>query len=248
MSKPSIIFAPGAWYPPTAFDPIIKKLNGHSYNCHTIAFPSVQQSTTVQDLQPDIAAVRSLVEQEADAGQDVLVVSHSWAGLPVNSALDGLKKADREQSGKKGGVVKLVFIAAFIPRVGESLIGAFGGIPPPWYVGDVEQGTVTASDPFTLFFHDVADGQEWAKTLRPHAWSTKNAPATSAAYMDIPSSYLLCVDDRALPLAVQQLMVDRAQRKGAIIETEKISAGHSPWLAQPDQVVAYIRKQAGEQI
>jgi hypothetical protein len=43
------------------------------------------------------------------------------------------------------------------------------------------------------------------------------------------------------------LMVDRAQRQGASIETEKINAGHSPWLALPDQVVAYIRKQAGEQ-
>jgi hypothetical protein len=55
------------------------------------------------------------------------------------------------------------------------------------------------------------------------------------------------VDDFAIPLAVQQLMVDRAQRKGASIETEKINAGHSPWLVRPDEVVAHIRKQAGEE-
>jgi hypothetical protein len=66
--------------------------------------------------------------------------------------------------------------------------------------------------------------------------------------MKIPSSYLLCVDDFAIPLAVQQLMVDRAQRKGASIETEKIQAGHSPWLVRPDEVVAHIRKQAGEEV
>lgn len=107
---------------------------------------------------------------------------------------------------------------------------------------------MTASDPFALFFHDAPDGQEWASTLRPHAWATKNAPATSAAYMKIPASYLLCVNDFAIPLAVQQLMVDRAQRNGASIETEKINAGHSPWLVVPDQVVAFIRKQAGEQV
>lgn len=107
---------------------------------------------------------------------------------------------------------------------------------------------MTASDPFALFFHDVPDGHEWAKMLRPHAWSTKNAPAIGMAYMKIPSSYLLCVNDFATPLAVQQLMVDRAQRKGASIETEKINAAHSPWLVLPDQVVDYIRKQAGEQV
>jgi hypothetical protein len=139
MSKPTLVFAPGAWYPATAFNPIIDKLTQgpDGYTCHTVAFPSVQQATTVRDLQPDIAAVRALVEPELDAGRDVVVISHSWSGLPVNSALDGLGKADREKDGKTGGVVKLVFISAFIPDVGESLIGAFGGTPPDWYVRDV---------------------------------------------------------------------------------------------------------------
>ncbi len=137
MSKPTIIFAPGAWYPPTIFDTITKKLNEHGYTCHTIAFPSIQQATTVQDLQPDIAAVRAVVEPDVDAGKEVIIVSHSWSGLPVNSALDGLERSDREKEGKEGGVVKLVFISAFIPQVGESLISAFGGTPPPWYVLNV---------------------------------------------------------------------------------------------------------------
>ena len=102
-----------------------------------MAFPSVQDPSKVQSLEPDTEAVRSLVEKAANAGQNVFVVSHSWSGLPVNSALDGLAKYERESSGKKGGVVRLIFIAAFIPALGESLIGAFGGVPPPWYVRDV---------------------------------------------------------------------------------------------------------------
>lgn len=111
-----------------------------------------------------------------------------------------------------------------------------------------ENGTVTASDPLTLFFHDVPDGEQWATTLRPHAIATKNSPSTSAAYLFIPTYYLLCEEDRAIPLAVQQVMVDRARRKGAEIETEKISTGHTPWLAAPDKFVAYIRRQAGEEL
>lgn len=244
MSKPALIFAPGAWYPPTVFDSLIEKLD--EYECQTVAFPSIQQATEVQDLEPDIAAVRSVVEKAADAGQDVFVVSHSWSGLPVNSALDGLAKYEREASGKKGGVVRIIFIAAFIPALGESLIGAFGGVPPPWYVRDEVNGTVTASDPQALFFHDVPDGAEWAKTLRPHAWVTKNAPATNAAYLELPASYLLCEDDQAIPLPVQQVMVARAQRKGGLIKTEKIKAAHSPWLSQPDEVASYIRRQTAE--
>ncbi|PYI00617.1 alpha/beta-hydrolase [Aspergillus sclerotiicarbonarius CBS 121057] len=242
MSNPTLILTPGAWYPPTAFNPLIEKLP--EYTCHAVAFPSIQKATEVQDLQPDIETVRALVEQEADAGNDVVVVSHSWSGLPVNSALRDLSKASREQAGKKGGVVKLVFISAFIPDVGESLIGAFGGTPPEWYVRDEANGTVSASDPHTLFFHDVPDGKQWAETLRPHAWATKNSPATGAAYVDIPSAYLLCEEDRAIPLFVQELMVEKARAKGASIETEKIKTAHSPWLVYPDEVAAFVKKHA----
>lgn len=136
-AKPTLIFAPGAWYPPTAFKPVIEKLNTHGYTSYTVAFPSIQQTPAVEDLQADIIAVRSLVEAEANAGKDVVIVSHSWSGLPVNSALDGLSKGDREKEGKTGGVIRLVFISAFIPEVGQSLIGAFGGNPPDWYIRDV---------------------------------------------------------------------------------------------------------------
>jgi hypothetical protein len=135
MSKPTLVFAPGAWYPQTAFDPIMEKLS--DYRSHSIGFPSTQQATSVTDLRPDIEAVRSIVQQEADSGNDIIVIAHSWAGLPVSSALDGLSKSDREKSDQKGGVVKLLFISAFLPRAGESLIGAFGGMPPPWYMLNV---------------------------------------------------------------------------------------------------------------
>jgi hypothetical protein len=135
MSNPTLIFAPGAWYPSTAFDPIFPKLS--DYKCRSIAFPSITRAFEVKDLEPDTQAVRAAVQEEVDAGQDVVVIAHSWAGLPVNSALDELSKLEREAAGLQGGVVKLIFIAAFLPQIGEGLIGAFGGTPPPWYVIDV---------------------------------------------------------------------------------------------------------------
>lgn len=100
------------------------------------------------------------------------------------------------------------------------------------------------SDPQALFFHDVPDGAEWVKTLRPHAWASKAAPATNAAYLELPASYLLCEDDQAFPLPVQQVMVERAKRKGGLIKTEKIKASHFPWLSRVDEVASYIRREA----
>lgn len=135
MSKPTIILCPGAWYPPTAFDPLISRLP--DYTTHTIAFPSIQQSTVVKDLQPDISALRTVVQRECDQGREVVVISHSWSGLPVSSALHGLSRTQRQNNGQEGGVVKLVFLSAFIPDVGQSLLQAFGGQAPEWYIRDV---------------------------------------------------------------------------------------------------------------
>lgn len=102
---------------------------------------------------------------------------------------------------------------------------------------------MTAHDPYTLFFHDVPDGQQWAETLRPHAWATKISPATGASYLEIPCSYLLCEEDRAIPLFVQELMVEKARSHGAVINTEKVKTGHTPWLVVPDEVAEFVRRQ-----
>lgn len=80
--------------------------------------------------------------------------------------------------------------------------------------------------------------------LRPHARVTKVAPATAAAYLHIPTSYLLCEDDRAIPLFVQDLMVEKAREKGAVVVTEKINTAHTPWLVDADRVAGYIRRHA----
>lgn len=135
MSKPTLIFCPGAWYPPTAFNPLIERLP--DYISHTIAFPSIQQASTVKDLQPDINALRSIVQRECDQGYEVIIISHSWSGLPVSSALDGLSQRQRQQTGQEGGVVKLIYMCAFIPDIGQSLLQAFGGQQPDWYIRDV---------------------------------------------------------------------------------------------------------------
>ncbi|KAJ0422467.1 Alpha/beta hydrolase fold-1 [Aspergillus carlsbadensis] len=240
--KPTLIFAPGAWYPATAFTPLTTLLEPHGYACHTVAFPSIQQATSVTDLSADIAAVRSLVEPEVQKGNDVVIVVHSWAGLPVNSALEGLTKV---ANGSGGGVVKLIFISAFIPELGQSLVSAFGGEPAPWYVRDEANGTVFPSTPYDLFFQDVPGGEKWAGKLRPHAWATKISPATGTAYSLIPSSYLFCEQDRAIPIEVQKMMVEKARVQGAQIATESIATGHTPWLVDAERVADYIRREIG---
>ena len=60
------------------------------------------------------------VEKLADQGKDVILVGHSYAGLPMTECTKGLSKGERTSQGKSGGIVHLAYIAALVPAVGHS--------------------------------------------------------------------------------------------------------------------------------
>jgi pimeloyl-ACP methyl ester carboxylesterase len=59
-------------------------------------------------------------------------------------------------------------------------------------------------------------------------------PVTEAAWTSIPSTYLVCADDRATPPHLQRAQAQRAGR------TVELPTGHHPMLSRPDLVAAEI--------
>ena len=133
MAHPTLIFTPGAWHSPECYSLIISKLEPLGYKCIALPLLAVEQKPAVTDLQPDTDALRKRVLEEIDAGNDVVMVVHSWSGIIANGALVGLGKAEREKEGKKGGVLRIAYICSFAPEENVSLVTAFGGITPEWY-------------------------------------------------------------------------------------------------------------------
>lgn len=74
----------------------------------------------------------------------MMIVGHSSAGVSMSAAAFGLSIKTREKEGKKGGVVGLVYIAAFVAKEGEEMMSGRGGQDPPWLRND----TVSPSSPF----------------------------------------------------------------------------------------------------
>jgi hypothetical protein len=62
-----------------------------------------------------------MVTQVADSGEDIILVMHCYGGLPGAEALSGLGKAEREQNGLRGGVIRLVFIMSWLAVEGFQL-------------------------------------------------------------------------------------------------------------------------------
>ena len=64
--------------------------------------------------------------------KDVVIVMHSYSGIPGSGAATGLGKATRKQEGRKGGLVGLVHSSGFVLPEGLSCADGQGGSLPAW--------------------------------------------------------------------------------------------------------------------
>jgi pimeloyl-ACP methyl ester carboxylesterase len=141
MSKPTIVFLPGAWLPESCYSPFISALKKEGFPVHYTQYPSLNPSAEYildADCQRDAIAIRNqaikpLIE---DQGQDVVLFMHSYASMPGSAAARGFSKTERVRDGKPGGVVGLICIAAFLVPEGLSCAGLQGGNLPGWILVD----------------------------------------------------------------------------------------------------------------
>lgn len=57
----------------------------------------------------DITAIHDAVAEELDEERDVVVLAHSYGGLPITLAVQGLLSSDQKQKGKRGGVISIMY-------------------------------------------------------------------------------------------------------------------------------------------
>lgn len=140
-SKPTIVLVPGAWHGPSTFAFLTPLLQAQKF--HVIAVPQLPCINSALPIAADIVALRAILLGLVDQGKDVVLVLHSYAGVVGIQAACGLAKGAKTLDGEgkgKGGVVKMVFLSANVPKVGEShfeqIMGWFvrQGMTPPSFV------------------------------------------------------------------------------------------------------------------
>lgn len=246
MSRKEIVVISGAWHLPLHFEPTAVKLEEAGYKVHCVQMPAVGNSNPPKDLSEDVAAAQALVLEAIGDGNEVVVFAHSWGGLIASSALGPLAKKTREAEGKKGGVVRVGYIASFILPEGVPLMGA---LPEAPYWFDIKEPYVYAKDP-AIFYNDLPEEEQkrWHSQILSHSWATLKSPTTGESWKTIPTSYLVCEDDKAIPVAAQDGMIKSVQDAGFEVDVSRIKASHSPFLSKPAETAAWIRKVAGEDI
>ncbi|GLA80550.1 hypothetical protein AtubIFM56815_001374 [Aspergillus tubingensis] len=238
----TIIFIPGAWHNPHCFDKVTQRLEADGYNTDVVHLPSVGPNKPHSDFLEDVLQIREQIQSAVNAGQRVVVVMHSYGGLPGCEAVRGLDWASRQRQGQPGGVVHLFFCCSFIVPEGKSLISSFGGDDLPWFQVSDDGLLVTPATPRETFYNDMneLDAKRAVEALKPHSYQTFHSNITFAAWKHVPSTYLYCLRDEAIPLSVQKTMVEEVA-KGIQIQTHLVDASHSPFYTAPDHVADAIK-------
>ncbi|OJJ67025.1 hypothetical protein ASPBRDRAFT_187879 [Aspergillus brasiliensis CBS 101740] len=241
----TVIFIPGAWHNPHCFEKVIQLLQAEGYVTDIVHLPSVDPIQPHLDFSDDVSQIRKQIQVAVEAGQRVIVTVHSYGGLPGCEAIRGFDWGTRQRQGQPGGVVHLFFCCSFIVPAGKSLISSFGGQDLPWFCVSGDRLLVTPATPKTIFYNDMSapEAESAVQSLRPHSYQTFHSTLSYEAWRHVPSTYLYCLQDEAIPLAVQKMMVEEVA-EGVDIHTYTVNTSHSPFYTVPADVADAIGKAA----
>jgi len=208
----------GAWLGSWCWDPIGRRLDAAHVPYVTVDNPSVAAAPS--DLAADVDNVRRVLDT---IDGPVLLVGHSYGGAVVTDA------------GTHENVEALVYLTAFALDAGESVAAndLQGGEDTKLAHAVELDDDLVSVDPqraFELFFHDC-DPEVAARArarLMPMSMAAMQDVIRTVAWREKPATYIVCTDDRALPVPLQ---MSNAARVGG--EQLELPTSHSPFLSQP---------------
>ena len=165
----------------------------------------------------------------AGVDEEVIVVAHSASGLILPSVAEFRPPR------------RLVFLAGAIPRIGTSFLDQFQAerdvmFNPEWIGQDPFNNEQAA---FRFLFHDCEpDVASWALTTRtswyPDGLYSEVCPLKS--WPDVPSSYIVCTDDRT----IRPEWARRAARALLGVEAIALPGGHCPQVSRPKRLAEVL--------
>jgi pimeloyl-ACP methyl ester carboxylesterase len=227
--KPTIVLVHGAWADGSSWDGVTSRLQHHGY---TVVVPAVP----LRSLSGDASYIASVLHSIQGP---IVLVGHSYGGAVITNAAAG-----------NANVKALVYVDAFVPDVGESVLALAAknpgsGLPAAITEVPYDQGAqgsgvdvyIKAADFRSVFAADVPAGKAalMSASQRPVTLAALTEKSAAAAWKTIPSWYLIGRQDDAIPPATQQFMAHRAHSR-----TVSINASHASLVSHPSAVTKLV--------
>jgi pimeloyl-ACP methyl ester carboxylesterase len=233
---PTIVLEHGAWADGSSWDGVVRRLQAEGY---TVDVPP----NPLRGLASDATYLADFLKTVSGP---IVLGGHSYGGFVITNAATG-----------NPNVKALVYVDAFIPDQGETVLQLAGAVPGSCLGGDPTQVFNFAPYPgapakdadlyvkpnlFARCFANglpAAEGAVLAATQRPLALSALAAPSDVPAWKTIPSWSLIGTADHVIPPAGQRLMSKRAHA-----HITEVLAPHLSMVAQPQAVTDVILQAA----
>lgn len=135
MSQPSIVLIPGSFGVPEFYQDVIQAMAEADIQLHALHLPSVGLAPNVgregvpPNMYDDAVFIAKEITKLADDGKEVILVAHSYGGIPATECIQGLAKQERQRQGKVGGLVRIAYISALVPELGKTAMDILADIP-----------------------------------------------------------------------------------------------------------------------
>ena len=231
-ASPTVLLVHGAFADASSWNGVVERLLA-------AGVPVVAPANPLRGLSVDASYVRGAIAQIPGP---VLAVGHSYGGAVITTACADLPN-----------VVGLVFVAAFAPEVGETLLQIEGDsrdsvlttalvelrYPTGNGAETAVEFAISAEKFHEAFAADVPAGQAavMQATQRPAAQACFSEPTTAAAWKTLPSWAVVASGDYAAGSDVVRSMAQRA--KADAIE---VDGSHVIMVSRPQVVFDQITK------
>jgi len=235
----TIVLVHGAWSDASAWNHVTPALKAKGYEVIEVNLPGHGKDNTSFasiTMQSYVDAVKDAIGNR----KNILLVGHSMGGLVISQVAEEIP----------GQIKELVYLAAFLPRNGESLLSlsqqdADSHIGKYLQIDQAKGNANLAKDGIIDVFaadapKDVAEQLVTNFKADPLAPFAVPVVLTDANFGRVKKVYIHTLNDHAVSYSLQQMMV----KNGNVEREYAIPTSHAPFISMPNVLAAIILQEA----